>query len=79
MRKIVERSLREAGIDLTQVLEAGNGAGCPHHSEHKANPEWRISVNCRQPGIGLRQLADPRILRVELGVPTRGFTTNYMS
>jgi two-component system chemotaxis response regulator CheY len=26
MRKIVERSLRQAGIDLTQVLEAGNGA-----------------------------------------------------
>src|SRR5271155_4323492 len=26
MRKIVERSLRQAGIDLTQVLQAGNGA-----------------------------------------------------
>ncbi len=26
MRKIVERSLRHAGINLTQVLEAGNGA-----------------------------------------------------
>jgi two-component system, chemotaxis family, chemotaxis protein CheY len=26
MRKIVERSLRQAGIDLTQVFEAGNGA-----------------------------------------------------
>jgi two-component system, chemotaxis family, chemotaxis protein CheY len=26
MRKIVERSLRQAGIDLKQVLEAGNGA-----------------------------------------------------
>ncbi len=26
MRKIVERSLRQAGIDLTQVIEAGNGA-----------------------------------------------------
>ncbi len=26
MRKIVERSLRQAGIDLAQVLEAGNGA-----------------------------------------------------
>lgn len=26
MRKIVERSLRQAGIDLTLVLEAGNGA-----------------------------------------------------
>ncbi len=25
MRKIVERSLRQAGLDLTQVLEAGNG------------------------------------------------------
>jgi two-component system chemotaxis response regulator CheY len=25
MRKIVERSLRQAGIDLGQVLEAGNG------------------------------------------------------
>jgi two-component system, chemotaxis family, chemotaxis protein CheY len=26
MRKIVERSLRQAGIELQQVLEAGNGA-----------------------------------------------------
>jgi len=26
MRKIVERSLRQAGIDLTKVFEAGNGA-----------------------------------------------------
>jgi two-component system, chemotaxis family, chemotaxis protein CheY len=26
MRKIVERSLRQAGINLEQVLEAGNGA-----------------------------------------------------
>ncbi|HXM63189.1 MAG TPA: response regulator [Terriglobales bacterium] len=26
MRKIVERSLRQAGIDLAPVLEAGNGA-----------------------------------------------------
>ncbi len=26
MRKIVERSLREAGIDLTEVFQAGNGA-----------------------------------------------------
>jgi hypothetical protein len=26
MRRIVERSLRQAGIDLVQVLEAGNGA-----------------------------------------------------
>lgn len=26
MRKIVERSLRQAGLDLAKVLEAGNGA-----------------------------------------------------
>ncbi|HXZ80466.1 MAG TPA: response regulator [Terriglobales bacterium] len=26
MRKIVERSLRQAGINIAQVLEAGNGA-----------------------------------------------------
>lgn len=26
MRKIIERSLRQAGIDLTEVREAGNGA-----------------------------------------------------
>jgi two-component system chemotaxis response regulator CheY len=26
MRKIVERSLRQAGIELSQVIEAGNGA-----------------------------------------------------
>jgi two-component system, chemotaxis family, chemotaxis protein CheY len=26
MRKIVERSIRRAGIELAQVLEAGNGA-----------------------------------------------------
>jgi len=26
MRKIVERSLRQAGLDLCKVMEAGNGA-----------------------------------------------------
>jgi len=26
MRKIVERSLRQAGLELEKVLEAGNGA-----------------------------------------------------
>jgi two-component system, chemotaxis family, chemotaxis protein CheY len=26
MRKIVERALRQAGLDLTEVLEASNGA-----------------------------------------------------
>jgi two-component system chemotaxis response regulator CheY len=26
MRKIVERSLRQAGIDLSDVFQAGNGA-----------------------------------------------------
>jgi len=26
MRKIIERSLRQAGLDLTSVIEAGNGA-----------------------------------------------------
>ena len=26
MRKIVERSLRQAGLDLSPVMEAGNGA-----------------------------------------------------
>jgi two-component system chemotaxis response regulator CheY len=26
MRKIIERSLRQAGIDLEKVVEAGNGA-----------------------------------------------------
>ena len=26
MRKIVERSLRQAGLDISEVLEAGNGA-----------------------------------------------------
>lgn len=26
MRKIVERSLRQAGLDISKVLEAGNGA-----------------------------------------------------
>jgi two-component system chemotaxis response regulator CheY len=26
MRKIVERSMRQAGVDLTKVFEAGNGA-----------------------------------------------------
>ncbi|MGO9124064.1 MAG: response regulator [Terriglobales bacterium] len=31
MRKIVERSLRQAGIDLKQVLEAGNGAEALAH------------------------------------------------
>jgi two-component system chemotaxis response regulator CheY len=33
MRKIIERSLRQAGIDLEKVVEAGNGAEAPESCE----------------------------------------------
>ena len=32
MRKIVERALRQAGLELTEVLEASNGAECTRKS-----------------------------------------------
>jgi two-component system, chemotaxis family, chemotaxis protein CheY len=34
MRKIVERSLRQAGLDLTEVLEASNGAEALAHVQN---------------------------------------------
>ena len=38
MRKIVERSLRQAGINRSQVFEAGNGAeGLNVLSEHRVD------------------------------------------
>ena len=37
MRKIVERSLRQAGINRSQVFEAGNGAEALVLSEHRVD------------------------------------------
>jgi two-component system chemotaxis response regulator CheY len=42
MRKIVERSLRQAGLELSEVLEAGNGAEALVEAK-KARPDLILS------------------------------------
>jgi two-component system, chemotaxis family, chemotaxis protein CheY len=50
MRKIVERSLRQAGIDLTQVFEAANGAEAL--AVLKDNPVDLILCDINMPVMG---------------------------
>ena len=47
MRKIVERSLRQAGIDLKQVLEAGNGAEALACSAISMSISFFVTSTCR--------------------------------
>ncbi len=42
MRKVVERALRQAGIELTEVLQAGNGSEALERPAHSA-PRWTSS------------------------------------
>jgi chemotaxis response regulator CheB len=42
MRKIVERSIRQAGIELAQVLEAGNTASRDGMTRNRPVPDMRV-------------------------------------
>ena len=74
MRKIVERSLRQAGLDLSSVIEAGNGAEALGMLD--ANPVDLILSDINMPVMDglefVRQLQTMEKLR---GVPVVMITT----
>jgi len=56
MRKIVERALRQAGLELTEVAEASNGAEALAEVAKGVSPPSRSSVSNRRPGMYMPQL-----------------------
>jgi two-component system chemotaxis response regulator CheY len=74
MRKIVERSLRQAGLDLSSVMEAGNGAEALGILD--ANPVDLILSDINMPVMDglefVRQLQTVEKLR---GIPVVMITT----
>ena len=74
MRKIVERSLRQAGIDLTQVLEAGNGAEAL--AALQAGPVDLILCDINMPVMdGLEFIKQLPVIENAKGVPVIMITT----
>jgi two-component system chemotaxis response regulator CheY len=74
MRKIIERALRQAGLDLTEVLEASNGAEAL--TEVKKGPLDMILSDINMPVMdGLEFLRNLGSIECAKGVPVVMITT----
>ena len=74
MRKIIERSLRQAGLDLSEVLEASNGA--EGLAEVQKGPLDMILSDINMPVMdGLEFLKNLATLESAKGVPVIMITT----
>ncbi len=74
MRKIVERSLRQAGIDLDKIFEASNGAEAL--SSLRENPVDLILCDINMPVMnGLEFVSHAAMLESAKGVPIVMITT----
>jgi two-component system, chemotaxis family, chemotaxis protein CheY len=74
MRKIVERSLRQAGLELAKVLEAGNGAEAL--AAIQANPVDLVLCDINMPVMdGLEFVRQLSALDNAKGVPVVMITT----
>ena len=75
MRKVVERALRHAGLELSEVLQAGNGTEALEVLRNSAPPDLIIS-DINMPGIdGLQFLEQRRDEGLAPGVPVFMITT----
>ena len=74
MRKIVERSLRQAGVDLTTVFEAANGQEAL--DSVRANPVDLIFSDINMPTMdGLEFVRQLKIQQLGVGIPIVMITT----
>jgi two-component system chemotaxis response regulator CheY len=74
MRKIVERSLRQAGVELSTVFEAGNGVEALESL--RANPVDLIFSDINMPTMdGLEFVRQLKIQQLGRGVPVVMITT----
>ena len=76
MRKVVERALRQAGMDLTEVLQAGNGAEALEALRASLAPLDLILSDINMPTMnGLAFLEQRRLENLAPGVPIVMITT----